>query len=88
MSAHTSTVLGIIRTAAEDCRAQGNTMAQNELLGAAVTVYNMLDALQTTADNLRSIATSASADQYLYGPLLDVVEAAIASATSQPEGGA
>lgn len=91
----TPTVLDIIRTAAADCGTQGNTMAQNELLGAAVTVYNMLDALQATADNIRSIAASGPY-QYFYGPWVDEVDAAIARASgvtaiaraSQTEGGA
>ncbi|MBA3774650.1 MAG: hypothetical protein H0X13_19800 [Ramlibacter sp.] len=40
-----SKVLDIIRTAAADCTAQGNTMAANELLDAASMTDDLLAAL-------------------------------------------
>lgn len=45
MSGAAPKVLDIIRTAADDCRVQGNTMASNELLEAAGMVRELLEEL-------------------------------------------
>lgn len=47
---HAPGVLEIIRTAAQDCRAQGNVFAANELLAAAVMTSDLLEALQDVMD--------------------------------------
>lgn len=50
MSAADPKVLQIIRAASQDCRAQGNTMAANELLDAVATVRELLEALTMVRD--------------------------------------
>lgn len=57
---HTAGLLDTIRTAAADCRAQGNTMAANELLDAAAKASALLAevaALKAQRDELARAAS-------------------------------